>query len=185
MNSPRILLSEFGIGRSPGEVTSMKGKTVQETSSTIVYQMLPEDANPVGNVHGGIIMKHVDTCAGVVAIRHARCNAVTASIDRMDFHHPVFVGDLLIVRASLNLVGKTSMEVGVRVEAENLFTGNVRHTASAYLTFVALDKNGSPAAVPPLILETKEETRRHDEAQERRKVRLAEKVRERAARSQK
>lgn len=158
----------------------MDGKRVDETSSTIVYQMLPEDANPAGNVHGGVIMKHVDTCAGVVAIRHARCNAVTASIDRMDFHHPVFVGDLLIVKASLNMVGRTSMEVGVRVEAENLFTGVVKHTASAYLTFVALDDYGSPASVPPLILESDDDIRRNDEAKKRRKVRLAEKMRERA-----
>ncbi len=158
----------------------MEGKKVGETSSTIVYQMLPEDANPAGNVHGGVIMKHVDTCAGVVAIRHARGNAVTASIDRLDFHHPVFIGDLLIVKASLNMVGRTSMEVGVRVEAENLFTGEVRHTASAYLTFVALDKKGSPAQVAPLILETDEDIRRNNEAKKRREVRLAEKARERA-----
>ena len=158
----------------------MEGKRVGETSATIVYQMLPEDANPAGNVHGGVIMKHVDTCGGVVAIRHARNNAVTASIDRMDFHYPVFVGDLLIVKASMNMVGRTSMEVGVRVEAENLFTGTVRHTASAYLTFVALDKNGSPAAVPPLILESDDDIRRNDEAKKRRKVRLAEKIRESA-----
>ncbi|MDQ7783671.1 MAG: acyl-CoA thioesterase [Desulfomonilaceae bacterium] len=159
----------------------MDGKKVSETSSTIVYQMLPEDANPAGNVHGGVIMKHVDTAAGVVAIRHARGNAVTASIDRLDFHSPVFIGDLLVVKASLNMVGRTSMEVGVRVEAENLFTGEVRHTASAYLTFVALDKNGVPAAVSPLILESEEEVRRNNEAKKRREVRLAEKVRELAS----
>jgi len=159
----------------------MEGKKVSETSSTIVYQMLPEDANPAGNVHGGVIMKHVDTCAGVVAIRHARGNAVTASIDRLDFHSPVFIGNLLIVKASLNMVGRTSMEVGVRVEAENLFTGEVRHTASAYLTFVALDKKGAPAEVAPLILETDEDIRRNNEAKKRREVRLAEKARERAS----
>lgn len=159
----------------------MDGKTVRETSATIVYQMLPEDANPVGNVHGGIIMKHVDTCAGVVAIRHARGNAVTASIDRLDFHHPVYVGDLLIVKASMNMVGRTSMEVGVRVEAENLFTGEIRHTASAYLTFVALDAKGAPAPVPPLILESDEEIRRNKEAAQRRELRLAEKAREKVS----
>lgn len=159
----------------------MDGKTVRETSATIVYQMLPEDANPAGNVHGGIIMKHVDTCAGVVAIRHARGNAVTASIDRLDFHHPVYVGDLLIVKASMNMVGRTSMEVGVRVEAENLFTGEIRHTASAYLTFVALDANGAPAPVAPLILESDEEIRRNREAAQRRELRLAEKAREKVS----
>ena len=144
----------------------------------MAIQMNPEDANPAGNVHGGVIMKYVDTAAGVVAIRHARKIAVTASIDRLDFHHPVFVGDLLILKASINLVGRTSLEVVVRVEAENLLTGEVRHTASAYLTFVALDSKGAPAGVPPLILEAEEEMRRNCEAQIRRQSRLAEKERE-------
>jgi acyl-CoA hydrolase len=159
----------------------MNGKTVEESRNTMAIQMLPEDANPAGNVHGGVIMKHVDTAAGVVAIRHARMNAVTASIDRLDFHNPVYVGDLLILKASLNLVGRTSMEAGVRVEAESLRTGEVRHTASAYLTFVALDANGAPAPVPPLILKTEEERRRHCEAQVRRQNRLQERERERRA----
>jgi len=141
-------------------------------------QMNPEDANPAGNVHGGVIMKHVDTAAGVTAIRHARQLCVTASIDRLDFHNPVFVGDLLILKANVNLVGRSSMEVGVRVEAEDLRTGKVRHTASAYLTFVAIDGNGRPCAVPSLILETDEDKRRNCEARIRREFRLAEKARE-------
>jgi uncharacterized protein (TIGR00369 family) len=157
----------------------MEGKPVRESQMTMALQMNPEDANPAGNVHGGVIMKHVDTAAGVVAIRHSRRIAVTASIDRLDFHHPVFVGDLLILKASINLVGRTSLEVGVRVEAEHLLTGEVRHTASAYLTFVALDEKGAPAQVPPLILETEDENRRNCEAQIRRRSRLAEKERER------
>lgn len=156
----------------------MESKRVSETGATMVVQMLPQDANPMGNVHGGVIMRLVDTCAGVVAMRHARRNAVTASIDRMDFHHPVYVGNLLILRASLNLVGRTSMEVGVRVEAENVLTGERRHTASAYLTFVALDELGAPSAVPELILETEDEKRRNSEAKTRRKARLSEKARE-------
>ena len=122
----------------------MEGKTVKYSRIIMAIQMNPEDANPAGNVHGGVIMKYVDTAAGVVSIRHARKLAVTASIDRLDFHHPVFVGDLLILKAGLNMVGRSSMEVGVRVEAENILTGEVRHTASAYLTFVALDKEGKP-----------------------------------------
>lgn len=162
----------------------MKGKTVRETASIIAYQMLPQDANPAGNVHGGVIMKHIDTCAGVVAIRHARCNAVTASIDRLDFHFPVFVGDLLVLKAGLNMVGRTSMEVGVRVEAENLVTGVVRHTASAYLTFVALDNQGKPVAVPHLILETEDDFRRNREAIDRRARRLAERAQERKSAEQ-
>lgn len=144
----------------------------------IAVQMNPEDANPVGNVHGGVIMKHIDTAAGVVAFRHSRRNSVTASIDRLDFHSPVYVGDLLILKASLNWVGRSSMEVGVRVEAENLLTGEVRHTASAYLTFVALDKKGKPAEVPALILEGEEENRRYCEALQRRETRLEQRRRE-------
>lgn len=144
----------------------------------MAVQMNPEDANPVGNVHGGVIMKHIDTAAGVVAFRHSRRNAVTASIDRLDFHSPVYVGDLLVLKASLNWVGRSSMEVGVRVEAENLLTGEVRHTASAYLTYVALDKKGKPAEVPSLILETDEENRRYCEALQRRETRLEQRRRE-------
>ncbi len=152
----------------------MEGKRVKDSSVTIAQMMIPQDANPAGNVHGGVIMKLIDTSAGVVASRHARTNVVTASIDRLDLRHPVFIGDLLFFNASLNLVGRTSMEIGVRVEAENLLTGEVRHAASAYLTYVALDKNGKPTEVPPLILETEEEIRRNREAKIRREVRLAE-----------
>jgi uncharacterized protein (TIGR00369 family) len=150
----------------------MQEKTVRETSVTMAQVMLPQDANPAGNVHGGVIMKLIDTAAAVVAGRHARSNAVTASIDRLDFHCPVFVGDLLFLKASMNQAGKTSMELGVRVEAENLVSGVVRHTASAYLTFVALDENGKPKPVPALILETADEVRRNMEAMMRRKMRL-------------
>jgi uncharacterized protein (TIGR00369 family) len=140
--------------------------------------MNPQDANPAGNVHGGVIMKLIDTAAGAVAIRHARSNAVTASIDRLDFFHPVFVGDFVTLRASLNFVGRTSMEVGVRVESENLLTGERRHTSTAYLTYVALDGQGQPLPLPPMILETEEEKRRNREAKVRRETRLAEKAKE-------
>lgn len=156
----------------------MQPKTVKESRVIIAQEMNPLDANPAGNVHGGVIMKLIDTAAGVVAKRHARSNVVTASIDRLDFHHPVYVGDLVFFKASINCVGKTSMEVGVRVEAENPVTGEVRHTASAYLTFVALDENGKPKEVPPLIVETEEEKRRYMQAQKRRELRLAEKKQE-------
>lgn len=159
----------------------MDGKTPGSTSITMALQMNPEDANPVGNVHGGVIMKYVDTAAGSVAVRHARGNCVTASIDRLDFHHPVFVGNLLILKASLNYVGRSSMEVGVRVEAEDLLTGEIRHTASAYLTFVALSKEGRPSkGLPPLLPETEDEKRRNCEAAIRRARRLKEREEERA-----
>ncbi|MBI4965376.1 MAG: acyl-CoA thioesterase [Desulfomonile tiedjei] len=162
----------------------MKSKTVKETACVMAHQMLPQDANPAGKVHGGVIMKHIDTCGGAVAIRHARSIAVTASIDRLDFHYPVLVGDLLILKASLNMVGRTSMEVGVRVETENLITGEVRHTASAYLTFVALDKQGRPAPVPDLVLESEDDFRRNREATDRRARRLAERAQEKKSAEQ-
>ncbi len=157
----------------------MKGKRVGDSMITMVHQMTQIDANLAGNVHGGVIMKHIDTTGGIVASRHATGNVVTASIDRLDFHSPVFIGDLLRLKAGLNYVGKTSMEVGVRVEAENFLTGKVRHTASAYLTFVALDAQGKPMEVPPLILDTEDEKRRNREAMARREVRLKERISER------
>src|SRR5512136_3233896 len=129
----------------------MQAKRVKDSTITIVYQMTPQDANLAGNVHGGVILKNIDNTAGIVASRHANANAVTASIDRVDFYSPVYVGDLLRLLASVNYTGRTSMEVGVRIEAENFMTGEVRHTASAYLTFVALDANGKPKQVPQII----------------------------------
>ena len=129
--------------------------------------MLPADANQAGNVHGGSIMKLIDTAAGIAALRHCRTNIVTASMDRLDFHEPVFIGELVILRASINYVGKTSLEVGVRVEAENLMTGEVRHTNSAYLTMVSLDKHRKPTAVPKIIPETEDEQRRFEEGRMR------------------
>ena len=158
----------------------MEGKRVKESRIAISHVMLPQDANVAGNVHGGVIMKHVDTAAGFVAARHARSNCVTASIDRLDFHHPVFVGNLLTLRASINFVGRTSMEIGVRAETEDVITGHVRHTASAYLTFVALDGNGRPKDIPPLILESEEDVRRNREAKARRETRLRERTKEKA-----
>jgi uncharacterized protein (TIGR00369 family) len=159
----------------------MEGKKVKDTSVIMSHAVSPQDANVAGNVHGGVIMKHIDTAAGVVAARHARCNAVTASIDRLDFHNPAFIGELLTIKASLNLVGKTSMEIGARVEAENPFTGEKRHIASAYLTFVALDEKHQPKEIPPLILEDADEIRRNQEAIERRKIRLSTKNKEKKA----
>lgn len=156
----------------------MEGKPVRESCTVMAQIMNPLDANPAGNVHGGVIMKLIDTVAGAVAVRHARSNAVTASVDRLDFYYPLFIGDLVTLRASLNFVGTTSMEVGVRVESENLLTGDKRHIASAYMTFVSLDRNNRPTLLPPLILETEGEKRRNQEAKERRERRLAERTKE-------
>lgn len=140
--------------------------------------MLPEDANPAGIVHGGVIMKEIDNAAGVAAVRHTRKICVTASIDRMDFHKPAFIGNLITVKAGINMTGTTSMEIGARVETEDLMTGVKTHLASAYLTFVALGENKRPVEVPPLKLETREEIRRHREALARRELRLSEKKKE-------
>ncbi|GAB6126778.1 acyl-CoA thioesterase [Humidesulfovibrio idahonensis] len=148
-----------------------EGKTAAESAVTMTQQVLPEDANPAGNVHGGVILKLIDTAAGVVAMRHVRGWAVTASIDRMDFLKPVYVGELVVLKASLNMVGRTSMEIGVRVEAENLLTGAVRHTNSAYLTFVALDDKGCPRPAPPLLVEGEVAERRFRQALRRRELR--------------
>lgn len=156
----------------------MKGKTVKESAVVVAQLMSPQEVNNAGIVHGGVIMKLIDTTAGVVAVRHARSTAVTASIDRLDFLYPAYAGDLVTFKASLNYAGKTSMEIGVRVETENLITGEIRHSATAYLTYVALDKSGRPKTIPPLILETEEEKRRNREAIARREIRLKERRRE-------
>lgn len=155
-------------------------KGSSDSSVVISRVMLPEDANPAGIVHGGVIMKEIDNAAGVVAVRHTRKICVTASIDRLDFHKPSFIGNLVTVKASVNMVGTTSMEVGVRVETEDLMAGTITHLASAYLTFVALDENQRPVAVPPLELVTEEDSRRNREAISRRALRLSEKRNESA-----
>ncbi len=142
-------------------------KTIGESRVEMAQAMFPVDANPAGNVFGGTIMKLIDTAAGIAAHRHCRTNVVTASMDRLDFHQPIFVGELVLLRASINYVGKTSMEVGVRVEAENLMTGEVRHTNSAYLTIVSLDENRKPKSVPQIIPKTKDENRRFKEGRDR------------------
>ena len=152
----------------------MEAKKTSDSSVVMAQVMTMQDVNIAGNVHGGVIMKLMDTAAGVVAYRHARTNVVTATIDRLDFHHPVYVGDFVTIKASLNLVGRTSMEIGVQAETENLITGEKRHTASANITMVAISQDGRPAAVSPLILETDEEKQRNLEALARKEARLRE-----------
>jgi acyl-CoA hydrolase len=151
----------------------MEGKRVAESSVIMSQLMLPADANPWGNVHGGSIMKLVDSAAGVVAIRHCRTRVVTARMDEMSFLEPVFIGNLVTLKASVNDTGRTSLEVGVRVEAEDLRTGRTWHVGSAYLVYVSLDDRGRPAAAPPLIPETDEEVRRQRDARARRDRRQA------------
>lgn len=132
------------------------------------------DANSAGFVHGGTVMKLCDEAAGLAAIRHSRRRVVTAAVDRMTFMVPVNVGELVTFLAGVNAVWRTSMEVGVRVEAENPLTGECRHTSSAYLTMVAVDEHGGPVEVPSLEVSTADEERRQREAQVRRANRLAE-----------
>ncbi len=153
-------------------------KCAQDSSVVISRVMLPEDANPAGIVHGGVIMKEIDNAAGVTAVRHTRKICVTASIDRLDFHNPSFIGNLVTVKACINMTGTTSMEIGARVETEDLLTGVRTHLASAYLTFVALDENKRPVKVPPLSIVTDADIRRHKEAVARRDLRLSEKRKE-------
>ena len=139
--------------------------------------MGPADANNGGNVHGGVIMHLCDDVAGIAAVRHSGARVVTAGMDRMDFRHPVFVGQLVTVKATVNAAWRSSMEVGVRVESENVRSGEVLHSSTAYLTMVALDDEGNPTEVPPLAPETPDEIRRAREAQLRRDTRLAERQR--------
>jgi acyl-CoA hydrolase len=149
---------------------------VSDSKTTVARVMMPQDANIAGNVFGGAILKMVDEVAYVAATKHARTNVVTASVDRMAFLSPVRVGDLVTLKANLNAVWHTSMEVGVRVEAENPRTGETRHTGSSYLTLVALGEDGRPTPVRDLILETVEDHRRNREAMRRRARRLEEKA---------
>lgn len=134
------------------------------------------DANSVGNVHGGTIMRLADEVAALAAIKHAHRRVVTAAMDRMNFLVPIYVGDLVTLSATVNAAWRTSMEVGVRVEAENPRTGEVRHTNTAYITMVALDENGRPAEIPPLGAQTPIEQRRMREAEFRRANRLSERA---------
>ena len=137
------------------EVTNKRAepRTVSRSHSELIRWMSIQDANSAGFVHGGVVMRMCDEAAGIAAIRHSGCRVVTAGMDRMTFLQPVHVGELLRCTASVNAVWRTSMEVGVRVEAENAVTGEVKNTGTAYLTMVAVDEHGQPVEVPPLVVE--------------------------------
>ncbi|MFQ5858518.1 MAG: acyl-CoA thioesterase [Anaerolineae bacterium] len=154
----------------------MEGKTVDESRTMMSQLMMLTDANPTGNVHGGTIMKLVDTAGGICATRHACRPVVTVVVDTMTFLQPVYVGHLVTLEAQINWIGHTSLEVGVKVTAENVLDGTITHTSSAYLVYVALDDAGKPAPVPPLIVRTEEERRRMQAAEARRERRLREKI---------
>lgn len=146
------------------------------SKSEMTLRMFPSNANPSGNVFGGYILKQIDLVAGLVAQRHAQTNAVTASIDRVNFLKPVFVGEVLVLHARLNYVHRSSMEIEISVSAENLTKGTSTLTGTAFVTMVALDKNGKPTQVPELILESEEDKRKFAEG----KLRMEQRIKERS-----
>jgi acyl-CoA hydrolase len=146
-------------------------RPARESRATMTELMMPSMANTLGNVFGGVLLSLVDRVASVAAVRHARCPCVTVSVDRVEFRQPIHVGELVTAHASVNYVGHTSLDVGVRVEAENVVSGERRHTNSCYLTFVAIDRDGHPTPVPPLVLESERERSWHEHAKLRRRLR--------------
>ncbi len=162
--------------------SKLPAKPVSASASVLATLMEPANANPMGNIHGGHIMKLTDQAGAAAAIRHAGRICVTASIDRLDFVNPVHVGDMVVLKSAVNYTHRTWMEVGVRIEAERLETGERKHVATAYLIFVALDENGKPAAVPPIKPETESEKLRYRQADLRYRIRQDQRVQERAMR---
>ena len=151
---------------------NLPARPVRESCSEYSELALPNDANPLGNLIGGRVMHLVDISGAIAAMRHSRIPVVTASVDHMTFLHPVHIGELVILKSTVNRVFRTSMEVGVKVFVENMRTGLVRHTSSAYLTFVAIDTGGDRVPLPQVMPESDEERRRYEAAGERRKYRL-------------
>jgi acyl-CoA hydrolase len=164
----------------PEQTQQLAGRPVRESLSEYSEFALPNDANPLGNLLGGRVMHLVDLAGAIAAARHARVPVVTASVDYMTFLHPVHIGQLVILKSSVNRAFTTSMEIGVKVWVEDLRTGERRHTSSAYLTFVALGADGGRVRVPPVIPESDDEKRRYEEAGARREWRLAHKGKTRA-----
>lgn len=159
-------------GKKPGPASSTGAKTVSASRSELMEAVLPNDANALGTMLGGRLMHLIDIAGALAAMRHSNSYVVTASVDYIDFRFPIQVGEFVILRASVNRVFHSSMEVGVKVFAEHPLTGQQRHTSTAYLTFVALDANRKPHSAPEVIPETEEEKRRYREAGERRNYRL-------------
>jgi acyl-CoA hydrolase len=149
----------------------MDPRPVSASRVSSAHIVMPNDTNFLGTIFGGRVMQYIDTTAAIAAMRHSRRVCVTASLDRLDFHVSIAGGHIVMLHASVNRAFTTSMEVGVRVERENPLTGEIAHTASAYLTFVALDDNGQPVTIPPLALETEEDRHRFAAASARRQAR--------------
>lgn len=150
----------------------MQGRHPAESEAEMAELMMPQHANLMGNVFGGVILALVDRVAAVCAIRHSHRQCVTVSVDKVDFREPIHVGELITAFARVNFAGKTSMEVGVKIVAENVLTGDKRHTNSCYVTYVALDDKGRPTEVPPIVPETADEKRRYERAAKRRATRV-------------
>jgi acyl-CoA hydrolase len=170
-----IIFSFFGLTCKKDRITlaPLMSKTPRDSAVTMTEIVLPSDANALGTIFGGKILSWIDIAAAIAAGRHARKVVVTASIDALHFVAPVKVGHVVHIQAAVNDAGKTSMEVGVRVDSENPLTGERHHTATAYLTFVALDDHGRPTKVSPVLAETPEEKRRQESARLRRNARMA------------
>ncbi len=149
----------------------MSKKNVSNSEVIMHELVLPNETNAHGNIFGGKVMYYMDMCAAMSAYKHARKSVVTASVDRLNFLAPAKMGDILILKSLVNYVSKTSMEVGVKIESENPITGKIKHTASAHLTFVALDKENKPTSVNPIIPESENEIRRYDRAKKRYMIR--------------
>jgi acyl-CoA hydrolase len=153
-------------------MAKLPGKIVAESATEMVEVVLPNDANPLGNLLGGRVMHLIDVAGAIAAHRHARSQVVTVAVDNLDFLYPIRVGELVVLRAHITRAFRTSMEAEVKVYREDYLTGERQHTNSAFVTYVALDSAGKPQEVPPLIPRTKEEKRRYREALERRRQRL-------------
>ena len=147
-------------------------RTVKESQVQMVQMVLPTDTNRLGNLLGGRLMQWIDIAAAIASSRHTHRVCVTASVDELNFHHPIVQGEVVILEASVNRVFNTSLEVGVRVTKEDLLSGRRTYTNSAYLTFVSIDDQGKPVAAPPIRPESKEEKRRYEDATRRRDLRL-------------
>ena len=153
----------------------MPPKSPSESRVEMTQLVLPEHTNAIGTIFGGQIMAWIDTAAAICAYRHCRTQCVTASMDALDFISPVKLGQIVIIRANVNYTGRTSMEIGVKVVSEDPLSGRYAHTASAYLTFVAVDNNGKPVEVTPILAQTEDEKKWYKEGEARRKTRLAQK----------
>ncbi len=153
-------------------MSNQKTKKVSESAVEISQLMMPNDANPQGLVHGGVILSLADKIAYACSSKHSGHYCVTASVDKVDFKSPIKIGQLVTLKASVNYVGHTSMEVGIRITAQDLITGEITHTNTCFFTMVALDRDNNPIEVPRIILETDEEKRRFKEGEIRRQARL-------------